>query len=83
MENFISVFPNPVTNTLIIKTQNLHPLKIQLFDITGKSFKGYNNVPGVGTVEMDMSKYSTGSYFLEVKDTKANKVFRKLIIKRQ
>ena len=79
LDNFIRIFPNPVTNKLSIVSNYPHPLEIQLFDIAGHSFVKLTKASG--TIEIDMSRFTAGSYLLVIKESKTLKSYRKIIIK--
>jgi hypothetical protein len=79
LENFVRIFPNPVTNKLNIVSSYQHPLQIRIFDVTGRSFFKLNKASG--STEIDMSRYSAGSYLLEIKDSKSLKSYQKVIVK--
>ena len=71
----ISVFPNPVSNTLQISISSLvdnSTLKIELMDIMGKTLiKERLSTPplggtGGGFYQLNLSGYAPGSYFLRI-----------------
>ena len=62
----ISVYPNPFTNFITIKTENtgsLKNLRLSIFDITGRELK---NQEVTGSAMIDMSNFKTGLYFYKI-----------------
>ena len=75
----ISVFPNPVSNTLQINISgdvDNSNLKIELMDITGKIliierwFSPPFGGAGGGLYQLNMKEYATGNYFLRITNEK-------------
>ncbi|MBW8051860.1 MAG: T9SS type A sorting domain-containing protein [Cytophagales bacterium] len=65
----ISVFPNPISNTLQININgdvDNSNLKIELTDITGKILTNEKIAGTVITYQLNMREYATGSYFLKI-----------------
>ena len=84
-ENFsLSVFPNPVENNLNLKFdfENNSNLAICVRDILGKEIysNSINNVFGNYSQSIDVSKFSNGTYILEIISN--NEKISKLIIKK-
>ncbi len=74
LNNQITVYPNPASNKLIIKTtNNLTPdasgLQLQLLDLTGKVIANYNN-----QTEIDISAIANGMYLLHIQTPNGNLV---------
>ncbi|MEI7979356.1 MAG: T9SS type A sorting domain-containing protein [Bacteroidota bacterium] len=62
LTNKITVYPNPASNTLTIKTiNNLTIQQLQLLDITGKVIAQFNN-----QTEIDVSAMANGMYLLQI-----------------
>ena len=69
----ISVFPNPVGNTLQISISgnvDNSNLKIELMDITGKILINEKVAGAIITHQLNMREYATGSYFLRITNEK-------------
>ncbi len=64
-----SVFPNPTTNTLNIRsfTEQKEMFSVTIFDATGKSVKHWNEPPtAVYQKQVDVSKLPSGNYFIKI-----------------
>lgn len=69
----ISVFPNPVDNTLQVNingTVDNSTLKIELMDITGKILTNEKIAGTIITYQLNMKEYASGSYFLRITNEK-------------
>jgi hypothetical protein len=73
MDNFVSVYPNPVSDIINIKT-NLEIVKVELFDILGKQV-----LNAEVTNQLKINQFKAGVYFLKV-HTANNSITRKIII---
>lgn len=64
----ISVFPNPVSNNLMIHVENLIPynLSMELFDINNRIILKQNIIQHKTIISFN--KYSNGVYFLKLSD---------------
>lgn len=76
----VSVFPNPVTNYLVIKLHNNSSPKITITinDINGKKAdaKDYNTWPGDFSLKYDMSRYKAGVYIITINTDKEIKTLK-------
>jgi energy-converting hydrogenase Eha subunit C len=73
-DNSISLYPNPTTDQLFIKTENINPQTITIYDVDGRliftePFKA----------EISISQLSSGVYFVEVQSNEG--VGRKRFVK--
>jgi chitodextrinase len=64
-----TVYPNPTTSELLVehKFNDLQPLLVRVFDVEGRQVGAVNFDKGelpTGQFSLDVSKYATGSYFL-------------------
>lgn len=69
----ISVFPNPVSNTLQINISSAvdnSNLQIELMDITGKILINEKIAGTIITYQLNMREYAPGSYFLRITNKK-------------
>lgn len=74
-ENSIRIYPNPVSNQLVINTASIDIVSWSLIDVQGKSIK-------MGTLAkqtIDISNITAGMYILRLKT--ANDIFYKRIVK--
>ncbi|MFA9215291.1 MAG: Ig-like domain-containing protein [Candidatus Methylacidiphilales bacterium] len=74
LNNQITVYPNPASNKLIIKTTNnltldASGLQLQLLDLTDKVIANYNN-----QTEIDLSATANGMYLLHIQTLNGNLV---------
>ena len=58
----MAVFPNPVSNTLFISSENIQIEKISVYSISGKQVLDDSNFEN----SLDVSSLSEGIYFLEI-----------------
>jgi Secretion system C-terminal sorting domain len=75
----VRIFPNPVNDNLTLLNNSSNPIKVQLFDISGRLLRVYRNIPNLH--EIDMRRFAPGSYIVMVTDEKNYQVFRQMIIK--
>jgi Secretion system C-terminal sorting domain len=61
----ISVYPNPVSDILLIQNQSEGSIDIQLIEVNGKSIKAQRFLTGTHALPMD--QLPSGSYILQVK----------------
>lgn len=78
--NEITVFPNPTDNILKIKFKESKGGNIELLDISGKLI--YTDSFNTRSIMIDMNKYKSGVYILNIKDVngvliKSEKVIKK------
>jgi len=67
----IKIYPNPVSSILYVKTGKETPNLIELVDARGSVLQEFK--PTSATLELDMSPYASGTYFIKV-FTKDNRV---------
>ena len=78
--NQISVFPNPVINSIEIKSDySLENAIISVFDLNGRRVLNYKNVGGSSCV--DLSSLSVGEYILRVISFEGN-IYSTKVLKR-
>ena len=75
IENIISIYPNPVSNSLTINTKNI--VSIQIINITGKTINSINTTNNSTTI--DLSSLAKGTYFVKI--LTKNSCYTKKIIK--
>lgn len=77
----ISVYPNPFTNSITIKTNDIavsEKCKIQLLDITCKIVQEFETNIINNTYELHLNEISTGMYFIKI-ETQNNRGIYKII----
>ncbi len=75
-KNDITIYPNPTTNILNIKTDEITNFNIELYDILGKQISNYKNQKTI-----DISNLTEGMYFIKVIDLENNQTTIKKINK--
>jgi hypothetical protein len=79
-DNKIKILPNPVTDKLVIsQSGSLLNLNIKLYDINGKLLKQVKS--SLSIIEINMAKYSSGTYIIWIEDTKEKIKGKKVIVK--
>ena len=78
--NNISIAPNPSNGIVTISKNNQTTVsKITVFDINGKILKVVDSELSLEAIEINLSDFSKGVYFLEISND-IDKVVRKIII---
>ena len=75
----IQVFPNPVTDKVIINSKQASSLTIRLFDFSGKLLT--TMISNSSNTELNMTNYSTGTYVIWIEDKLNKLVGRRVIVK--
>lgn len=71
------VYPNPVSNYLTIEYIALDVKSISIYNIMGSQLDYRNNLEGsIGQIDIDLSQYQSGIYFIEVKTQQGNEVIK-------
>lgn len=81
---FINVYPNPVDEllTVIYQSSETERLEITLFNSTGQALFRRKNVTtevGFKTIQIDLSSFAAGVYFLMLKDGEATEI-KKIVV---
>ena len=66
--NDISVFPNPATNQITVKSTDMHLLKVSIFNLLGDLL--YQRQLNNSSNEIDISFLSKGIYMIKIESTK-------------
>jgi uncharacterized repeat protein (TIGR01451 family) len=72
--NAITIYPNPATDQLFIKTENIQPQTITIYDVDGRMIFTQPFKP-----EIEINQLSSGVYFIEVQSNEG--VARKRFVK--
>jgi hypothetical protein len=76
----ITIAPNPSNGVFTISKNNQTTIsKVTIFDINGKVVKVVDSELDLEAIQIDLSKYSKGVYFVEITN-ETDKVVRKIII---
>ncbi len=74
----ITIFPNPVTEIINLKTETQFD-NLRIFDITGRVISTFNQIPLEGKTSIDVHQLPPGLYFLQLQA--GNKVWSKKFVK--
>tara|TARA_B110000305_G_scaffold234881_1_gene293635 strand:- start:98 stop:1294 length:1197 start_codon:yes stop_codon:yes gene_type:complete len=75
-DSFVSLYPNPVSDILNIKTSSGTISSVKLYSINGKLFRTYSFENR--QVELDLSAFENGFYLLQIQ-TDSELLFKKII----
>ena len=75
-DSFVSLYPNPVSDILNIKTSSGTISSAKLYSINGKLFRTYSFENR--QVELDLSAFENGFYLLQIQ-TDSELLFKKII----
>ncbi|WP_299117731.1 M28 family peptidase [uncultured Winogradskyella sp.] len=73
-DNELKIFPNPVKSVLNIDTTLNTDFDLEFFDVKGKLIKQVKT--DVNTSSIDLSAFSSGVYFLEIKSNEKSRTFK-------
>lgn len=78
-ESDFRVYPNPAKDKLYIETNLKEPFTVQLFNVQGELVR---NIPFNATnkIEISLSQFSPGIYFVQLKSSKQNFTTQKIIV---
>lgn len=76
-EQGIQIYPNPTSSILNIKSRGEEILSVHIYDGMGRLLRSYDNK--ANKVELDMSIYATGTYYLQI--VTENEVAQQKVIK--
>ncbi len=77
--NNISIAPNPSNGLVTITKNNQTTIsKINVFDINGKVLKIIDSELNLESIQIDLSKFSSGVYFVEISNDN-DKIVRKIV----
>jgi len=75
----MNIFPNPATNYVVISSKNNGAKHVQLINQNGQIVKQVN---GTGNINMSVTEFSTGNYYVRVADNNgAAQTFKLMIAK--
>ncbi|MFZ4398404.1 MAG: T9SS type A sorting domain-containing protein [Bacteroidales bacterium] len=73
---YLTVYPNPVKNTLIVENPYLCSMQLSIYSITGKLL--YSNTYENDSISLDMSNYEAGFYLVDMKLADGRRAVRKV-----
>lgn len=77
IDSRITVFPNPASDYLNVSLDNVYPEKITLFSNLGETLLVQNQLSG--NIQINVSEYHSGIYFLKI-ETKDFSVIKRFLI---
>ena len=77
--NTLTIVSNPIFDLLKINNQNLTPLQIDVFDLTGRLISQNNSSDQL--IEIDAVDWKNGIYFVRIYNVEEKRFFTKKIIK--
>ena len=80
-KNNTDVYPNPVLNTLHIKTNYLEEITLELYSLTGALLFSTNRINHEGSIDLQLDYLAKGIYILKGISNMNSLVFQKKIIK--
>lgn len=75
-QNEISLYPNPVSDKLTIKTQKPHKQHIEILDIVGKTI---THLEAKEELHIDVSSYANGIYIVKLTTDTNKSIYKKFI----
>ena len=75
------MYPNPVLNTLHIKTNYLEEITLELYSLTGALLFSTNRINHEGSIDLQLDYLAKGIYILKGISNMNSLVFQKKIIK--
>ena len=79
--NTVSIYPNPASNNLNVKSSNNSFIKnISIYDLKG-SIALTKNISGLTETNISINSLQTGIYMVKVSSAKGTSIIKKLIVK--
>ena len=75
----VAVYPNPAADVLMLSNKLAGPVTVRIFNLMGQQMAQLVNV--IGTVQVDVSRWSKGAYFLQVIDQGTQQTAKTVVIK--
>lgn len=80
-KNSTKIYPNPMLNTLHIRTNYLDEIKLELYSLSGKILFSTNKVNHSGSVDLKLDYLAKGIYILKGVSSNNSLIFQRKIIK--
>ena len=74
--SLIDIYPNPVTDNLIIKINELEPIYAAIYNVDGKLVHSFDNCIGKSELNYNVSGLPKGTYLIKMLSENGNKVYK-------
>jgi hypothetical protein len=75
----LSLYPNPVGDMLTMNSKQTGPLTVRVFNLMGQ--KVWEKIGMIGTIQVDVSRWSKGVYFVKMVDQGTQQVGKAVVVK--
>ncbi len=75
----LSIYPNPVGDVLTMNSKQPRPLTVRVFNLMGQQV--WEMVGMIGTIQVDVSRWSKGVYFVQVIDQGTQQVGKTVLVR--
>jgi hypothetical protein len=75
----VSFYPNPVSDVLTMNSKQAGPLTVRVFNLMGQQV--WEMVGMRGTIQVDVSRWGKGMYFVQVVDQQSQQAGKKVVVK--
>jgi len=75
----LSIYPNPVGDVLTMNSKQPRPLTVRVFNLMGQQV--WEMVGMIGTIQVDVSRWSKGVYFVRVIDQGTQQVGKAVVVR--
>jgi len=75
----LSFYPNPVGDVLTMNSKQPGPLTVRVFNLMGQQV--WQMVGMIGTIQVDVSRWSKGVYFVRVIDQGTQQVGKAVVVR--
>jgi hypothetical protein len=75
----VLVYPNPVADVLTLNNKLAGPVTVRIFNLMGQQVAGLVGV--VGTIQVDVSRWSKGAYILQIIDQKTQQQEKVVVLR--
>lgn len=78
-ENFFSVYPNPASDIINLDFKNNSKASVEIYDLNGRQLKSIEKTNNKNNMSFRVDEFSSGIYFLKVKQDKLEQVEKVII----
>ena len=76
---YVSIFPNPATDYLMIVNKGANPIMVQIYDVTGRGLQTIESISG--SYQLLTSQLARGPYYILITDKITKNKTRQLLLK--